>query len=180
MKQKGRSKRVSEVVRHEIAGLLAKGLKDPRIGFVSVMSVRMSPDLRYANVYGPRQNPHGEAGVVAIFASRLLDGEQCLINGDGQQTRDYTFVGDVVKANLAALGGSGFRTFKAVMDVHTLDCNIHGRIPSAEWMVRFSRLEENCLYLKEHRGNDASCQGSTGLATSFPAAMNGYGAKHGA
>jgi UDP-glucose 4-epimerase len=58
--------------------------------------------LRYANVYGPRQNPHGEAGVVAIFASKLLRGEQPVINGDGKQTRDYTFVGDVVKANLAA------------------------------------------------------------------------------
>ncbi len=64
--------------------------------------------LRYANIYGPRQNPHGEAGVVAIFASKLIRGEQPVINGDGKQTRDYTFVGDVVKANLAALeyGGS--------------------------------------------------------------------------
>ena len=49
--QSGRPQRVGELIRHEIAGLLAKGLKDPRIGFVSVMSVRMSPDLRYANVY---------------------------------------------------------------------------------------------------------------------------------
>jgi UDP-glucose 4-epimerase len=59
--------------------------------------------LRYANVYGPRQNPHGEAGVVAIFSSRLLRGEQPTINGDGKQTRDYVFVGDVVRANLLAL-----------------------------------------------------------------------------
>jgi UDP-glucose 4-epimerase len=59
--------------------------------------------LRYANVYGPRQDPHGEAGVVAIFAQRLLAGEQPVINGDGQQTRDYVFVGDVAHANLAAL-----------------------------------------------------------------------------
>jgi UDP-glucose 4-epimerase len=62
-----------------------------------------SVSLRYANVYGPRQNPHGEAGVVAIFASRMLAGEQPVINGDGLQTRDYTFVGDVVRANLLAL-----------------------------------------------------------------------------
>jgi UDP-glucose 4-epimerase len=59
--------------------------------------------LRYANVYGPRQNPHGEAGVVAIFCKKLLAGETPTINGDGGQTRDYVFVGDVVQANLKAL-----------------------------------------------------------------------------
>ncbi|ARA92303.1 UDP-glucose 4-epimerase [Rhodothermaceae bacterium RA] len=59
--------------------------------------------LRYANIYGPRQSPHGEAGVVAIFTERMLKGIQPFINGDGLQTRDYTFVGDVVRANLAAL-----------------------------------------------------------------------------
>ncbi len=59
--------------------------------------------LRYANVYGPRQNPHGEAGVVAIFCKRLLNGEMPLINGNGEQTRDFVFVGDVVNANLLAL-----------------------------------------------------------------------------
>ncbi len=59
--------------------------------------------LRYANVYGPRQDPHGEAGVVAIFCGRLLAGIPCTIYGDGGQTRDYAFVGDVVRANLAAL-----------------------------------------------------------------------------
>jgi UDP-glucose 4-epimerase len=59
--------------------------------------------LRYANIYGPRQNPFGEAGVVAIFSTRLLKGEQPVINGTGKQTRDYVFVGDVVKANLTTL-----------------------------------------------------------------------------
>jgi UDP-glucose 4-epimerase len=59
--------------------------------------------LRYANVYGPRQNPQGEAGVVAIFTDKMLKGESPIINGDGKQTRDYTFVGDVVYANLLAL-----------------------------------------------------------------------------
>jgi len=59
--------------------------------------------LRYANIYGPRQNPFGEAGVVAIFSTRLLKGEQPIINGHGKQTRDYVFVGDVVKANVLAL-----------------------------------------------------------------------------
>ena len=61
--------------------------------------------LRYANVYGPRQDPHGEAGVVAIFAERLLAGEVPMINGDGLQTRDYVHVDDVVRANLAAMTG---------------------------------------------------------------------------
>jgi len=59
--------------------------------------------LRYANVYGPRQDPHGEAGVVSIFCGRMLDSQPCTIFGDGQQTRDYTYVGDVVRANLYAL-----------------------------------------------------------------------------
>jgi len=64
--------------------------------------------LRYANVYGPRQNPHGEAGVVAIFSQRMLRGEQAFVNGDGTQTRDYVFVGDVVNANeLALTQGAG-------------------------------------------------------------------------
>ena len=58
--------------------------------------------LRYSNVYGPRQDPHGEAGVVAIFCNRVMDGTPLTIFGDGEQTRDYVFVGDVVRANLLA------------------------------------------------------------------------------
>ena len=58
--------------------------------------------LRYSNVYGPRQNPHGEAGVVAIFAHRVLAGQPLTVFGDGGQTRDMVFVQDVVEANLAA------------------------------------------------------------------------------
>ena len=59
--------------------------------------------LRYANIYGPRQNSAGEAGVIAIFSNKLLKNEQPIINGTGMQTRDYVFVGDVVKANILAL-----------------------------------------------------------------------------
>ena len=70
-----------------------------------------SVTLRYANIYGPRQNPHGEAGVVAIFASKLIKGEQPLINGTGKQTRDYTFVGDVAQANVLALTYEGSDVF---------------------------------------------------------------------
>lgn len=58
--------------------------------------------LRYSNVYGPRQDPHGEAGVVAIFCNRLLSGQPLTIFGDGEQTRDYVFVRDVVVANMKA------------------------------------------------------------------------------
>jgi UDP-glucose 4-epimerase len=59
--------------------------------------------LRLANIYGPRQDPHGEAGVVAIFAARLLAGAECVINGDGEQTRDYVYVEDVANAVARAL-----------------------------------------------------------------------------
>jgi UDP-glucose 4-epimerase len=63
--------------------------------------------LRYGNVYGPRQDPHGEAGVVAIFMNALRDGKTPRIYGDGTQTRDYVFVGDVAAATLAAAGHDG-------------------------------------------------------------------------
>jgi UDP-glucose 4-epimerase len=58
--------------------------------------------LRYPNVYGPRQDPHGEAGVVAIFTGQMLDGDQVVINGDGEQQRDFVYVGDCARANLLA------------------------------------------------------------------------------
>ena len=61
-------------------------------------------NLRYANVYGPRQDPEGEAGVVAIFIQKMLNNEQAIINGNGRQTRDFVYVEDVVEANLAVMG----------------------------------------------------------------------------
>lgn len=67
--------------------------------------------LRYSNVYGPRQNPHGEAGVVAIFVGKLIQAEPITIYGDGKQERDYVFVGDVVRANVAALTKGENATF---------------------------------------------------------------------
>lgn len=86
--------------------------------------------LRYANIYGPRQNPSGEAGVIAIFASKLLNQEQPVINGDGKQTRDYVFIADVVDANVKILDynhkpeffniGTGIET-----DVNELFTNIN-------------------------------------------------------
>jgi UDP-glucose 4-epimerase len=79
--------------------------------------------LRYANVYGPRQDPHGEAGVVAIFCQRLLDGKPCTIYGDGGQTRDYVFVGDVARANLLAAE----RGFAGALNVGTgVETDVNG------------------------------------------------------
>lgn len=75
--------------------------------------------LRFANIYGPRQNPHGEAGVVAIFCSRLLAGEQAFIYGDGLQTRDYVYVNDIARANVSALKLSGFHTINLGTGIET-------------------------------------------------------------
>jgi UDP-glucose 4-epimerase len=83
--------------------------------------------LRYSNVYGPRQNPHGEAGVVAIFTTKLLAGEQPTINGDGMQTRDYVYVGDLVRANVMALDYSKSEIFNIGTGVET-DVNTIFRI----------------------------------------------------
>lgn len=78
-----------------------------------------SVTLRYANVYGPRQNPHGEAGVVAIFAKKIYHQEQAFVNGDGQQTRDYVFVEDVVNANMLALESEESGAFNVGTAVET-------------------------------------------------------------
>jgi len=75
--------------------------------------------LRYANVYGPRQDPHGEAGVVAIFSQRMLRGEPITVNGDGKQTRDYVFVGDIVRANLLALESTATGPFNIGTGIET-------------------------------------------------------------
>jgi UDP-glucose 4-epimerase len=75
--------------------------------------------LRYANVYGPRQDPHGEAGVVAIFTRRLLSGEPARINGDGKQTRDFVYVGDVADANARALSSDAVGSFNVGTGVET-------------------------------------------------------------
>lgn len=99
--------------RHPVAPLSPYGCAKLAIDqylffFRNVYGIRAT-SLRYANVYGPRQRKDGEAGVVAIFAGALLDGQKVRINGDGEQTRDYVFVDDVVRANMAAseLDGDG-------------------------------------------------------------------------
>jgi UDP-glucose 4-epimerase len=89
--------------------------------------------LRFGNVYGPRQDPHGEAGVVAIFLGRLLDGEPCRIFGDGSQSRDYVYVGDVARATLAALDSDldgvlniGTGTATSVLDLYDVCRTVAG------------------------------------------------------
>ena len=78
-------------------GVAKKAVTDYLFAYRQLHDIEFT-SLALANIYGPRQNPHGEAGVVAIFARRLLDGERCTIFGDGGKTRDYTFVDDVVDA----------------------------------------------------------------------------------
>jgi UDP-glucose 4-epimerase len=75
--------------------------------------------LRYSNVYGPRQDPHGEAGVCAIFADRMLEGKPVTVYGDGTATRDYIYVGDVAAANLAALSRGDGEPFNISTGVET-------------------------------------------------------------
>jgi UDP-glucose 4-epimerase len=87
--------------------------------------------LRYANVYGPRQNSAQETGVVARFLRRMLDGECLVVNGDGQQTRDFVYVDDVVRANLLAMtspGGTyniGTGRATSIGDLAALCCHLH-------------------------------------------------------
>jgi UDP-glucose 4-epimerase len=87
--------------------------------------------LRYANVYGPRQNAHGEAGVVAIFAGRLLEGEPVIINGSGEQTRDFVYVADVVAANLAAADGNWQGEYNVGTGVETSINEVYDMMASA-------------------------------------------------
>lgn len=75
--------------------------------------------LRYANVYGPRQNPWGEGGVVAIFSQRLLASKKAVINGDGKQTRDFVYVEDIVDSNLLALDYPGSEVFNIGTGIET-------------------------------------------------------------
>lgn len=82
---------------------VSKAAGELYLGYYRAQYGLKSVSLRYANVYGPRQNSHGEAGVVAIFSERLLLGQPCTIFGSGKQTRDFVYVEDVVRANLLAV-----------------------------------------------------------------------------
>jgi UDP-glucose 4-epimerase len=96
--------------------------------------------LRYANVYGPRQNSRGEAGVVAIFGRQLIRGEECVINGTGEQTRDFVHVGDVVAANIAVTDrGDLVGAFNVGTGVETSVNELYELLASSMRVVRACR-----------------------------------------
>jgi UDP-glucose 4-epimerase len=107
--------------------------------------------LRYGNVYGPRQDPHGEAGVVAIFFGRLARGEPLRIFGNGRQTRDYVYVSDVVAATLAAQGHAGVfnvgtGTETSVVELAGACCKVAGvSAPLGHEPARVGELQRSVL-----------------------------------
>lgn len=98
---------------------LSKLCGEQYLSYFQRVSGLQAVSLRYANVYGPRQDPEGEAGVVAIFIQKLLNNEQAVINGNGRQTRDFVFVDDVVEANLAMMGQETQGTYNVGTGVET-------------------------------------------------------------
>jgi UDP-glucose 4-epimerase len=114
--------------------------------------------MRYGNVYGPRQDPHGEAGVIAIFSNKILANEPLTIFGDGEQTRDYIFVDDVVEASgrlsFNDISGSfniGTQVGSSVNELHEIFCKITGR--TIDKIYQPPRAGElNRIYLK-HDGD---------------------------
>jgi len=110
--------------------------------------------LRFGNVYGPRQDPHGEAGVIAIFCGRIHEGTRPKIYGDGTQTRDYIYVGDLAQALLAAGDGDscdvvniGTETETSVLDLVRMLGEIHGAgAPEPDFApTRLGELDRSCL-----------------------------------
>lgn len=109
--------------------------------------------LRFANVYGPRQNSKGEAGVIAIFCDKLLQGEQVTINGSGRQTRDFVFVADVVKANVLGIDGNITDVFNIgtgkETDINTLFEKLAGlfgsKMPKIHAPAKPGEQERSCL-----------------------------------
>jgi len=121
---------------------ITKWVGERYLGFYAREHGLAAVALRYANVYGPRQNPHGEAGVVAIFCKKLLAGEPSTINGDGRYVRDYVYGPDVARANVAALeataGSCGPGTLTSLnigtgigTDVVALEERIRGAVAAA-------------------------------------------------
>ncbi len=98
---------------------LSKLCGEQYLSYYQRVSGLQAVSLRYANVYGPRQDPEGEAGVVAIFIQKMLNNEQAVINGNGRQTRDFVFVDDVAEANLAMMGQDTQGTYNVGTGVET-------------------------------------------------------------
>lgn len=98
---------------------LSKFVAEQYVWLYTKMAHFTATVLRYSNVYGPRQDPHGEAGVCAIFAQRMIDGDEVTIFGDGNQLRDYIYVGDIVKANMLVLDKGDGEAFNVCTGVGT-------------------------------------------------------------
>jgi UDP-glucose 4-epimerase len=139
--------------------------------------------LRYGNVYGPRQDPLGEAGVIAIFCGKLMEGGRPTIYGDGRQTRDYVFVGDVVQANLAAadrrdVGGAvniGTGRESSVLDLLAILQQEGGRDDfDAQFAdARLGEIERSCLDVtraREELGWEAKISLADGMRATLQAA----------
>lgn len=132
---------------------ITKAVMDDYLRFYSSVNGLQYANLALGNVYGPRQDPAGEAGVVAIFGSRLLKGEPCAIFGDGSQTRDYVFVGDVVEAFFAASAKGDGETFNIGAGIETSVNDLYARMAAicgveAEPVYKPARpgeLERSCL-----------------------------------
>ncbi len=132
---------------------ISKAVMDDYLRFYSSVNGLQYANLALGNVYGPRQDPAGEAGVVAIFGSRLLKGEPCAIFGDGSQTRDYVFVTDVVDAFFAAAAKGDGETFNIGTGVETSVNDLYARMAAicgveAEPEYKPARpgeLERSCL-----------------------------------
>jgi UDP-glucose 4-epimerase len=103
--------------------------------------------LRYANVYGPRQNPHGESGVNAIFTGLMLEGQRPTIFGQGYKTRDYVYVGDVVEANVLALGRGEGEILNIGTGIETSDQEVYDAVAAA------TGFEEPPQYGEERPGD---------------------------
>jgi UDP-glucose 4-epimerase len=107
--------------------------------------------LRYGNVYGPRQDPFGEAGVVAIFTQKMLMNQQPVINGNGKQTRDYIYVNDVIEANMAVMHSEHNDTFNVATGKETSVNELFRELVQ----ITGSNMKE--VYGPEKRGEQARC-----------------------
>ncbi|PIS07234.1 UDP-glucose 4-epimerase [Candidatus Berkelbacteria bacterium CG10_big_fil_rev_8_21_14_0_10_43_14] len=135
--------------------------------------------LRYANVYGPRQDPHGEAGVVAIFCQKCIAGTDLTIFGDGTQTRDFIYVGDVVDANIAALKSASSGTWNIgtgkETSVNDLACGLIDTPKKSSSKIiyapaRMGELKRSCLAITKAKKElmwDAQVSLADGLKNTY-------------
>ena len=127
-------------------GVAKKAVGDYLVAYRELHDLEFT-SLALANVYGPRQNPHGEAGVVAIFANKLLAAERCTIYGDGGKTRDYTFVDDVVDAFARSVDRADGLLINIGTGVETSDRRLYDSVAHA------AGVDEEPLYAPDRAGD---------------------------